>query len=91
MKLKKQIFAGFFMKEIGSKSTNYMAQRSVCEQTVIERILPVCDEESSSQWCIDEIQKNLRTECGNHYSCLLTEFDESSVASLHDHRGRTEL
>jgi len=65
--------------------------RSFCERTVIEDFLRLCDIPGiSPQWCIDEIQKNLESECGDRYSCLITDNDPSTVASLHDYRGRTE-
>ena len=65
--------------------------RSFCERTIIEDFLRLCDIPGiSPQWCIDEIQRNLQAECGNQYSCLITENDPSTVASLHDYRGRSE-
>jgi len=65
--------------------------RSFCERTVMEDFLRICDIPGiSPQWCIDEIQKNLQAECGNQYSCLITENNPSTVASLHDYRGRAE-
>ena len=66
--------------------------RSFCERTIIEDFLRLCDIPGMSpQWCIDEIQKNLQAECGNQYSCLITENDQSTVAStMHDYRGRSE-
>ena len=65
--------------------------RSFCERTVIEDFLRLCDIPGiSPQWCIDEIQKNLESECGDRYSCLITDNDAATVASLHDYRGRTE-
>ena len=65
--------------------------RSFCERTIIEDFLRLCDIPGiSPQWCIDEIQRNLQAECVNQYSCLITENDPSTVASLHDYRGRSE-
>ena len=65
--------------------------RSFCERTVIEDFLRLCDIPGTSpQWCIDEIQRNLESECGDRYSCLITDNDSATVASLHDYRDRTE-
>ena len=65
--------------------------RSFCERTIMEDFLRICDIPGiSPQWCIDEIQKNLLAECWNQYSCLIAENDPSTVASLHDYRGRAE-
>ena len=68
--------------------------RSFCERTVIEDFLRLCDIPGiSPQWCIDQIQSNLQSECasnGEQYSCLITENDQSAVASIHNYRGRTE-
>ena len=72
-------------------TTDSVNARSFCERTVIEDFLQLCDIPGMSpQWCIDEIQKNLQAECGYQYSCLITENDPSTVASLHDYRGRSE-
>ena len=63
--------------------------KSFCEGTVMEDFLLLCDIPGADpQWCIDEIQKNLQKECGDRYSCLIAENDPSTVASLHDYRGR---
>ena len=65
--------------------------RSFCERTIIEDFLRLCDIPGiNPQLCIDEIQRNLQAECGNQYSCLITENDPSTVASLHEYRGRSE-
>ena len=72
-------------------TTDAINPRSVCERTVIEDFLKLCDMPGMNpQWCIDEIQKNLGAECGNQYSCLIAENHPSTVASLHDYRGRAE-
>ena len=72
-------------------TTDSVNARSFCERTVIEDFLQLCDIPGMSpQWCIDEIQKNLESECGDRYSCLITDNDPATVASLHDYRGRTE-
>ena len=72
-------------------TTDAVDPRSFCERTVIEDFLRLCDIPGMNpQWCIDEIQKNLQAECGNQYSCLITDNDPSTVASLHDYRGRAE-
>ena len=75
---------------IGDDPTDSVT-RSFCERTVIEDFLRLCDIPGMSpQWCIDEIQRNLQAECGEQYSCLVTDNTPSTVASLHDYRGRTE-